>query len=166
MIRIYICDEKKLLKNNGGYKEAIKKAVNSTTRYLEKNRYIEGLEDVKEVEISVNVTDNEGILGLNREYRGQDKPTDVLSFPAHENIRGGGRLPVDMDGVCRLGDIVISLEKCEAQSVENGVTAEREIVYLTVHSVLHLFGYDHEVDGEEAEAMFGVQDEIMGSILG
>ena len=91
-------------------------------------------------EVSVTFTDNEGIAAINREYREIDAPTDVLSFPLFEEA-GGTRM---------LGDIVLSLEKCRAQAAEFGHSFERECAFLTVHSTLHLLGYDH-VNGEEEE---------------
>ena len=85
-------------------------------------------------EVSVTFTDNEGIRAINREYREKDAPTDVLSFPLFEEGADGTRM---------LGDIVISLEKCRAQAQEFGHSFERECAFLTVHSTLHLLGYDH-----------------------
>jgi probable rRNA maturation factor len=91
-------------------------------------------------EVSVTFTDNEGIRAINREYREIDAPTDVLSFPLFE----------ESEGTRMLGDIVLSLEKCRAQAEEFGHSFERECAFLTVHSTLHLLGYDH-VNGEEEE---------------
>lgn len=91
-------------------------------------------------EVSVTFADNEGIRAINREYRQIDAPTDVLSFPLFEE-QGGKK---------QLGDIVLSLEKCAAQAEEFGHSFERECAFLTVHSTLHLLGYDH-VNGEEEE---------------
>ena len=98
-------------------------------------------------EISVTITDNAAIRELNREYRKIDSPTDVLSFPMDED---------DM-----LGDIVISLEKAFEQARSLGHSAEREVVFLTVHSTLHLLGYDHETSPEDECAMFALQEGIM-----
>ena len=91
-------------------------------------------------EVSVTFADNEGIQAINREYRNIDAPTDVLSFPLFEE-QGGKK---------QLGDIVLSLERCAAQAEEFGHSFERECAFLTVHSTLHLLGYDH-VNGEEEE---------------
>ena len=91
-------------------------------------------------EVSVTFADNEGIRAINREYRNIDAPTDVLSFPLFEE-QGGKK---------QLGDIVLSLERCAAQAEEFGHSFERECAFLTVHSTLHLLGYDH-VNGEEEE---------------
>ena len=92
-------------------------------------------------EVSVTFTDNAGIQVLNRDYRNIDRATDVLSFPLFENAADGTRM---------LGDIVLSLEKCAAQADEFGHSFARECAFLTVHSTLHLLGYDHET-GEEDE---------------
>ena len=96
-------------------------------------------------EVSVTFTDNEGIRDLNARFRGIDAPTDVLSFPLFEEGPGGAEFGH------MLGDIVLSLEKCRAQAEEFGHSFARECAFLTVHSTLHLLGYDH-VNGEAEEA--------------
>ena len=107
----------------------------------------------KPSEISVTLTDDEGIHVINRENRGVDRPTDVLSFPIGELDYDTGRI--------FLGDMVLSLERAEAQSIEYGGTFEHEVQYLTVHSVLHLLGYDHLDEGEQKAAMRAREKEIM-----
>ena len=97
--------------------------------------------------ISVTFTDNEGIREKNREYRGIDAPTDVLSFPMYDFKNGEKPLPGE---ICELGDIVLSLERAAEQAEDFGHSYEREVAFLTVHSVLHLLGYDH-VNSEEEE---------------
>lgn len=106
----------------------------------------------KPCRISVMLTDNEGIREVNSEFRGVDSATDVLSFPLNE-LKAGSFDPAlcekDMKtGRILLGDMMISLERCAAQGEEFGHGFEREICYLTVHSVLHLLGYDHLDEGE------------------
>jgi len=104
-------------------------------------------------EISVTLTDDEGIHAINREHRGVDAPTDVLSFPIDE---------MDLDTGCRfLGDMVLSLERTRAQSEEFGGGYAHECQYLTVHSVLHLLGYDHLDEGEEKARMRAREKAIM-----
>ncbi len=107
-------------------------------------------------EVSVTFTDNEKIHALNREYRGVDRPTDVLSFPLYEGDDLGQAF-----GPVALGDIVLSLEKAKKQAEEYGHSFEREVAFLTVHSTLHLLGYDHETSEEEEKDMFGRQNAIM-----
>ena len=97
--------------------------------------------------ISVTFTDNEGIREKNREFRGIDAPTDVLSFPMYDFKNGEKPLPGE---ICELGDIVLSLERAAEQAEDFGHSYEREVAFLTVHSVLHLLGYDH-VHSEEEE---------------
>jgi len=87
------------------------------------------------------VSDNR-IRELNRRYRGLDKTTDVLSFPA-------GSFPASKDEVVELGDIAVSVERARAQARQNGLTFEREIAQLILHGLLHLSGYDHETDNGE-----------------
>lgn len=116
--------------------------------------------------ISVMLTDEEGIRAVNREFRGIDRATDVLSFPLNELTPGEfdpEQCEVDMDsGAILLGDMMISLPRCESQGEEFGHGFEREIQYLTVHSVLHLLGYDHVDEGEQKRQMRAREKEIMG----
>ncbi len=101
-------------------------------------------------EVSVLITDNDGIHKINRETRDIDAPTDVLSFPILEFDDDGVMIEEsgDYDGdLLLLGDIVISLERAKAQAEEYGHSLEREIGFLSAHSALHLMGFDHQ--GEE-----------------
>lgn len=93
----------------------------------------------KDVEISISLVDNQEIQDLNREYRSIDRPTDVLSFPQYDTLE-------NLKPPLCLGDIVISLEKALEQSKEYGHSFEREIAFLTVHSMFHLIGYDHDTE--------------------
>ncbi|MBO5505397.1 MAG: rRNA maturation RNase YbeY [Clostridia bacterium] len=116
------------------------------------------------VDISVMFTDNEGIRVLNREHREIDRETDVLSFPLIEYDEKGEYIESSLDysekGNLCMGDIVLSLEKALAQAEEYGHSFERETGFLTVHSLLHLMGYDHMTEEEEKE-MFTFQKEIL-----
>jgi len=98
-------------------------------------------------EVSIVFTDDEYIGELNRQYRGIDSPTDVLSFAQHE----GEAMP-DMEEEDLLGDVVVSLPAAVRQAEEYGHGLQRELVYLTVHGILHLLGYDHQ-DSEGAAEM-------------
>ncbi len=116
------------------------------------------------VDISVMFTDNEGIRVLNREHREIDRETDVLSFPLIEYDEKGEYIESSLDysekGNLCMGDIVLSLEKALSQAEEYGHSFERETGFLTVHSLLHLMGYDHMTEEEEKE-MFTFQKEIL-----
>lgn len=104
-------------------------------------------------EVSVTICDDESIHALNKEYRGKDKATDVLSFPM---------LEFDTPDVTTLlGDIVISVDTAEKQADEYGNTLERELCFLSVHSSLHLLGYDHETSEEDEKYMIAKQKEIL-----
>lgn len=116
----------------------------------------------KDTILSITFTDNEGIRALNNEYRHKDSATDVLSFPMY-TMRDGDVPEEDM--AAELGDIVLSLERAGEQAKEYGHSFERETAFLTVHSVLHLLGYDHETSPAEEAYMFRRQREIM-EILG
>lgn len=99
-----------------------------------------------DAEVSVTLVDNEQIKALNKEHRNIDKETDVLSFPLGVN----GVYDINLDtGEAQLGDIVISLERAIEQAERYGHSLQREVGYLTVHSMLHLLGYDHENGGLE-----------------
>ncbi|MCT4596304.1 MAG: rRNA maturation RNase YbeY [Vallitalea sp.] len=125
-----------------------------------------------EVEVSVTITDNEEIRKINNEFRNLDKPTDVLSFPLIDYYKPGDFSVVEEDddelfdldtGELMLGDIIISMEKAEDQAKEYGHSIEREIGFLTAHSMLHLMGYDHmEVD--EEKLMKQKQEQILSKV--
>ncbi len=112
----------------------------------------------QDVRVSITFTDNEGIRELNRAYRQKDSATDVLSFPMYTMQNGDVPEP---DMAAELGDIVLSLERADAQAKEFGHSFQRETAFLTVHSVLHLLGYDHELGEAEEKEMFRRQEEIM-----
>jgi probable rRNA maturation factor len=95
-------------------------------------------------EVSVSFVDNAEICRMNKEYRGKDTETDVLSFPLHE---GGVYKPNDETGSVTLGDVIISIEKAVEQANLFGHSLQREIAFLTVHSMLHLLGHHHEEGG-------------------
>ena len=116
--------------------------------------------------VNVMLTDDEGIHAVNKEFRKVDRATDVLSFPFNELSPGEfdpDCCEKDMDsGAVLLGDMMISLEHCEAQGEEFGHGFRREIQYLTVHSILHLLGYDHVDEGEMKRQMRAREKAIMG----
>jgi probable rRNA maturation factor len=107
---------------------------------------------------SVTITTSSEIRRLNKKHRGIDKETDVLSFPLYNSLPAGQGLPDGQELL--LGDIVISLEKAKSQADEYGHSLKRELAFLTVHSCLHLFGYDH-ADQKSEKAMFAKQDAIL-----
>jgi probable rRNA maturation factor len=121
-------------------------------------------------EINVLVTDDRGIQAINKASRGLDKPTDVLSFPMFQLEPG---LPPDNDDyldpetqLCPLGDMAISLERAVAQAKEFGHSVRREVGYLTIHSMLHLLGYDHLDEGPQKAQMREREESIAASIKG
>lgn len=113
-----------------------------------------------EAEVNVVLTDNEEIHKLNLEYRGIDRPTDVLSFPMLEYETPSDFSYVEDDfedcfnpetGELMLGDIILSVDKIEEQAKSYGHSQARELAFLVAHSMLHLCGYDHMEDGEREE---------------
>ena len=122
-------------------------------------------------EINVLVTDDAGIRLINKESRQLDKATDVLSFPMFQ--LEAGNPPADWEeytdpesGLVPLGDMCISLERAVAQAQEFGHSVKREVGYLTIHSMLHLLGYDHLDEGEQKRQMRGREETIAASIPG
>ena len=119
-----------------------------------------------ELQLSVTLTDDEGIRELNARFRGIDAPTDVLSFPLFDYEGDCDEPPIDELGMENmLGDIVLNLDRARAQADEFGHSFEREVAFLTVHSMLHLLGYDHET-GEEDEAEMRERQRVVMDALG
>ncbi len=138
------------------------------------------MEGVREGIVTLTLTDDEGIREINRQYRGLDKPTDVLSFSLIESVEDEPELHFDGEYeaaeedngewtdeaeaedpfALMLGDIVISVPRAEAQAEEYGHSFERELGFLFVHGFLHLLGYDHG-DEQEEKIMFAKQEEVL-----
>ena len=120
-------------------------------------------------EINVLVTDDKGIQAINKASRDIDRATDVLSFPMFQLTAGDP--PKDWEdyidpesGLCPLGDMAISLERAIAQAKEFGHSTRREVGYLTIHSMLHLLGYDHLDEGSQKAQMRGREEAIAATI--
>ena len=116
--------------------------------------------------VDITMTNDGEIAAINGEFRDKPQPTDVLSFPLLEMHNGqyGGNIDLERDpdtGRVPLGDMVISVERARAQAAEFGHGFDRECAYLTVHSMLHLLGYDHEGSEEDRHTMRGLEEEIM-----
>jgi probable rRNA maturation factor len=121
-------------------------------------------------EINVLVTDDQGIHAINKASRDIDRPTDVLSFPMFELTAGAPPADwseyLDETGLCTLGDMCISLERAIAQAKEFGHSTRREVGYLTIHSMLHLLGYDHLDEGPQKAQMRSREEAIAAKIPG
>ncbi len=135
------------IEEDEGVRSAVELAVNAALKH----------ENAESRFLSVVLTTDENIHEYNREYRSVDRPTDVLSFPADE----GDDLLTPPDGF--LGDIMISIPRAREQAKALGHSTEREILFLTVHGVLHLLGYDH-MRPEDEQIMFPVQRSIVEGI--
>ena len=137
----YITNQQKAVKVPSGLRILIRRSCHAV---LEAERF-EG-----PAEISVTFVDDAEIHRLNLQYRNKDQATDVLSFPLGQD----GRYDVNQEtGAAMLGDIVISMERAVEQAALYGHTLQREVAFLTVHSMFHLLGYDHEGGGLEAVRM-------------
>ena len=135
--------------------------INELNKEIEELKTVEELlnfvikkEKLENCVFNIIIVDNEYIHKLNKEYRGVDRPTDVISFALEDHID-----EVNLD-FRMLGDIYISLDKAIEQANEYGHSFLREICFLTVHGLLHLLGYDH-MEKDEEEIMFKKQDEIL-----
>jgi len=151
-LKILFTNEQSSHKVGFGLKRLIRKAILGALKYEK---------FTLPATVSVTFTDNEGIREYNREYRAIDKATDVLSFPMYD-FRNGDE-PEEGEPVC-LGDIVLSLERAAEQAEEFGHSFRREAAFLTVHSVLHLLGYDHLLSEEDDIDMRKRQKDIMNEI--
>lgn len=129
----------------------IKNVISEALKY-------EGVSD--NTEISVTIVDNEEIRKINNKFRNIDRATDVLSFPLIDFDNED--LPNDGSKIY-LGDIIISIERAKEQANEYGHSLDREVGFLTAHSMLHLLGYDHMVP-EEEKVMFAKQEEILSNL--
>lgn len=117
-------------------------------------------EGPEEAEVSIVLSNDERIHELNLEYRGVDRPTDVLSFALQEEAEEEPDIVIEDD---MLGDILISVERAREQAKEYGHSFERELIYLAVHGTLHLLGFDHEEETEKQE-MRSKEEEVMSEL--
>ena len=147
--KVYITNHQKAVKIPSGLRILIRRSCNAVLEYEK----FEG-----PAEISITFVDNAAIKELNAQYRGKDMPTDVLSFPLGEN---GVYDKNEETGASLLGDIVISMEKAMEQAELYGHALQREVAFLTVHSMLHLLGYDHEAGGLEAVRMREKEEAVL-----
>lgn len=148
-VKVQITNRQKDVKIPSGIRLLIRRCCNAVLRS-------EGFPG--SAEVSVSFLNNEQIRELNRDHRGKDIETDVLSFPMGEN----GVYDANPEtGASVLGDIVISVEKAVTQAELYGHTLQREIGFLTVHSMLHLLGYDHEEGGLPAALMREKEEEVL-----
>lgn len=139
--KVYITNNQKAVKIPSGLRILIRRACNAALEYEK----FEG-----NTEVSVIFVDNQEIAKLNEQYRNKPAPTDVLSFPLGEN----NHYDINQEtGAAMLGDIVISMERAMEQAEMYGHSLQREVAFLTVHSMFHLLGYDHEAGGIEAVRM-------------
>ena len=127
------------------YEEIIEKVVNKKKKK----------EKIKKASCSIIIVDNDYIHKLNKEYRGINRPTDVISFALEDD-----KTMVIPDEIRLLGDIYISIDKAKEQAKEYGHSLERELCFLAVHGIYHLLGYDHEKE-EAAGIMFKKQEEVL-----
>ncbi|MBC2871785.1 rRNA maturation RNase YbeY [Acetanaerobacterium sp. MSJ-12] len=149
LVKVSITNRQKKVKLPSGLRLLVRRACNAV---LTAEKF------AGPAEVSVTFVDNEQIQELNAEYRGKDISTDVLSFPLGEN----GKFDKNREtGAYVLGDVVISAEKAVLQAEIYGHSLQREIAFLTVHSMLHILGYDHVAGGMEQVRMREKEEAIM-----
>ena len=147
--KVFITNDQKTVKVPSGLRILIRRSCNAVLEF-------EHFE--KPAEVSVTFVDNAKIAELNNQYRDKPMPTDVLSFPLGEN----GEYDENPEtGAAMLGDIVISMERAMEQAELYGHPLQREVAFLTVHSMLHLLGYDHEAGGLEAVKMREKEEAVL-----
>jgi len=115
------------------------------------------------VEVSVRLASDEEVRTLNAQYRGKDKPTNVLSFPMIQPDLLDTVTQNSDDGEVLLGDIVLAHGVCVAEAAERGITVEHHLTHLVVHGILHLLGYDHVAD-DEAEGMEAIERDALSAL--
>ncbi len=121
------------------------------------------LDQVSVIEVSVTLSDDASVRELNRDYRGKDAPTNVLSFAALESDEGASDFAMASDMPLMLGDIVIARETCEREALDQNKPLLHHLLHLSVHGTLHLVGYDHMVD-DEAEHMEQLERHILAGM--
>jgi probable rRNA maturation factor len=143
------------------FREGIKLPYKNITRQIIKKIAAVTVErlDIRNAFITIIVTDDAYIRNINREFRGLNEPTDVISFSNRENP-----FPEIDPSQEEIGDIYISLERAERQSHEYRETLLDEVKRLIIHGILHLIGYDHERSDEDEELMLQKEDELIGFI--
>lgn len=148
-VKVVISNRQKEVKIPTGIRLLVRRCCNAALR---EEQFTE------DAEIAVSFVDNKEIQELNAKYRNKDMPTDVLSFPLGENGKYDRN---EETGALLLGDIVISLPKAVEQADFYGHSLQREIGFLTVHSMFHLLGYDHENGGVEAVRMREKEETVL-----
>lgn len=151
-VKVYISNQQNAVKIPTGIRLLVRRCCSAV---LQMEEFIDP------AEVSVTFVDNEQIRELNAEYRNKDSATDVLSFPLGED----GEYDVNMEtGALLLGDIIISVPRAIEQAEMYGHSLRREIGFLTVHSMLHLLGYDHENEGIEAVRMREKEEQVLNKL--
>ena len=147
--KVLISNQQKAVKVPSGLRILIRRACNAVLEFEK----FDG-----PAEVSVTFVDNPQIAELNAQYRNKPTPTDVLSFPLGQD----GVYDIDQETGCKmLGDVVISMERAVEQAELYGHPLQREVAFLTVHSMLHLLGYDHEAGGLEAVRMREKEEAVL-----
>lgn len=150
-----ITDDHEYLSTN----EDVLSRLNLFLKQLDQKQELLSNTSFDKVVIELALVNSKEIKDINNEYRGKDKTTDVLSFPSQDNIRNDEYEVINDELI--LGDILICHEVCEAQAQEHGITYLEELLHLFVHGLLHLYGYDHELNETEEKLMEEREKELI-----
>jgi len=132
--------------SSSGWEQLARKAAQAA---IAESNYPELIDSERPVEISVTLTGDEQVRALNSEWRGKDKPTNVLSFPMADEMDFARQTVAGPELL--LGDIILAHGVCETEAAEKGVSVEQHATHLLVHGTLHLLGYDHHEDAQAAD---------------
>lgn len=149
---IFMMDQQEKVEVSDSLLGKVREVIEASLKY-------EGIDAVCEVSL-VFFVDNTQIHEMNRDYRGKDQPTDVLSFPQYDDLTQLKAYPEEL----ALGDIVISLERATQQAADFGHSLEREVCFLTAHSMFHLFGYDHDTDENTKKIMREREEAVLATL--
>jgi probable rRNA maturation factor len=144
---LFINDEEGLLKDSKKIQEKLSLLINK----LDSNQQKLSSYNFENIQIELSVVDDKTIKEINSQHRQKDKVTDVLSFPAQDNIRNNEFEVLNNELI--LGDILVCHSVCEKQASEHNIDFSDEFLHLFVHGLLHLYGYDHEISDEEEKVM-------------
>lgn len=141
------------------YQSSLQLCRSAFIHFIEANHYI-ATRDI--LSLSILIVDDQEIQSINKEHRGKDKATDVLSFPMQESIKDN--IIDNVFDELHLGDIVISKDTCEKQALENNISFIDEFIHLLSHGFLHLLGFDHELSDEDDKLMRALEVELIDII--
>lgn len=162
-VLLHFSDNSKDEKQSKLFVKYLKQSLPALENFIFSKNLIIAKKKVSQVEVSLSLCGNAKIRSLNKEYRGKDYATDVLSFQLHDSLRTDEDF-FFFDKILNLGDIIISREVAKKQAREFEITYEQELLHLFVHGLLHVLGYDHEISDAEEKIMNKFEEQIVAKI--